>query len=111
MPQVILQINDRNYTLQCGEGQEEHLRQLARMVDSEIASIRNKIGPLGEIRLLIMAALTLADQVVELREQLESLSAELERLRQQGDPECRQTATRLLQALDAASARLERLKG
>ena len=110
MPQVILQINGRNYTLQCGEGQEEHLRRLARMVDDEIADIRDKIGPLGEIRLLIMASLMLADQVVELRQQLQDLSAELEHLRQQGDPQCRQTVSRLLQALDAASVRLERLK-
>ena len=109
MPQVILQINGRNYTLQCGEGQEEHLRRLARMVDDEIADIRDKIGPLGEIRLLIMASLMLADQVVELRQQVEELSAALERLRQQGDPECRHAATRLLAALEAASVRLERL--
>ena len=110
MPQVILQINGRNYTLQCGEGQEEHLRRLARMVDDEIADIRNRIGPLGEIRLLIMASLMLADQVVELRQRVEELSADLERLRQLGDPECRQVASRLLHALDAASTRLERLK-
>lgn len=110
MPQVILQINGRNYTLQCGEGQEEHLRRLARMVDDEIADIRNRIGPLGEIRLLIMASLMLADQVVELRQRVEELSADLQQLRQQGDPQCRQVASRLLHALDDASTRLERLK-
>ena len=111
MPQVILQINGRNYTLQCGEGQEEHLRRLARMVDTEIAEIREKTGPLGEIRLLIMTSLVLADQVVELRQLVENLAAEVERVRQQGDPECRQQAMRLVRALESASARLERLKG
>ena len=110
MPQVVLQINGRNYTLQCGEGQEEHLRRLARMLDSAIADIREKAGPLGDLRLLIMASLVMADQVVELQQQVSTLSAELERLRQQGDPACREAATRLLQALDSAASRLERLK-
>ena len=66
MPQVVISINGRNYTMECGEGQEDHLRRLARRVDEELARIRDMAGPVGEIRLLIMTALVIADKVAEL---------------------------------------------
>ena len=99
MPQVVVEINGRSYTLQCGDGQEEHLRRLARMVDDEVTAIRETAGPLGDIRLLIMASLVLADRIHELREQL----------RAAGDDSAQKAAERLLDAMRAAAERLDRL--
>ena len=107
MPQAIIEINGRTYTMQCGEGQEEHLRRLARMVDGEVARIREKTGQLGELRLLIMAALVMADKLVEQEEALNRLREEVEKLRSTaGDPE---VLNRLLQAVEGATDRLARV--
>ncbi len=104
MPQAMIEINGRTYTLQCGEGQEDHLRRLARMVDTEVARIREKVGQLGEIRLLIMAALVMADKMVEQEETLNRLRAELEKAHSEmGDP---QVVEALLKAVESATERL-----
>ena len=99
MPQVVVEINGRSYTLQCGEGQEEHLRRLARMVDEEVAAIRETAGPLGDIRLLIMASLVLADRIHELQQQLAAASNE----------DAEKAAERLLQTVRTATDRLTHL--
>ena len=65
MAQVVVQINGRNYTMQCDDGQEDHLRHLASMIDSEITNISRAVGQLGDLRLLIMAALVVADKLTE----------------------------------------------
>ncbi len=96
MPQVVVEINGRSYTLQCDDGQEEHLRRLARMVDEEIAAIREATGPLGDIRLLIMASLVLADRIHELHKQLAAASNE----------DAEKAAERLLQTVRTATDRL-----
>ena len=99
MPQVVVEINGRSYTLQCGDGQEEHLRRLARMVDDEVAAIRETAGPLGDIRLLIMASLVLADRIHELQQQLAAA----------GNADAEKAAERLLQSMRTATERLNHL--
>ena len=105
MPQAMIEINGRVYTMQCGEGQEEHLRRLARMVDEEVTRIREKTGQLGEIRLLLMAALVMADKLVEQEKALNQLRAELEKARSASGGQ--EVVNRLLEALEGASDRLQ----
>ena len=111
MPQTVIEINGRTYTMQCGEGQEEHLQRLARMVNDEVLRIREKVGPLGEIRLLIMAALVMADRLLEQEETINNLREELQRAQTQAAGEVEKMLMRLLQTLDGASERLEGLAG
>ena len=99
MPQVVVEINGRAYTLQCGEGQEDHLRRLARRVEEEVAAIRESAGPLGDIRLLIMASLVLADRIHELNQQLEAARAN----------DASAVVQRLLKSLESATERLQAL--
>lgn len=68
MPQVSLQINGYGYILGCGDGEEDHLRALAADLDRRIDEIKASAGPSGEARLLLMAALMLADELHDLRE-------------------------------------------
>jgi cell division protein ZapA len=35
MAQVVVQVNDRPYTMQCADGEEGHLRELAHVLDLE----------------------------------------------------------------------------
>ncbi len=110
MPQVVVEINGRTYTLECGAGQEERLRALARTVDDELAQIREMTGPVGELRLLIMTALLLADRADELQQKLDEISRELQELRENsGAALDTKAATTLMEQLEQATGRLKKL--
>jgi cell division protein ZapA len=67
MAQVTLRINGYAYVLGCADGEEAHLQAMANEVDERIATIRQQSGTSGEARMLLMAALTLADDLYEHR--------------------------------------------
>ena len=39
MAHVIVEVNGRPYTMQCPDGEEDHLRELARLIDTEVSRI------------------------------------------------------------------------
>ncbi len=65
MAQVTLRINGYAYVLGCADGEEAHLLAMAAEVDQRIATIKMQAGQSGEARMLVMAALTLADDLYE----------------------------------------------
>ncbi len=67
MARVSVVVNGRHYDLGCDDGQEDHLRRLAMHVDDRIGEVVAAVGQVGEARLLLMASLLLADEVVEAR--------------------------------------------
>jgi cell division protein ZapA len=71
VPQVTLRINGYAYTLGCQEGEEAHLEAMGAEVARRIDGVRVAAGPSGEARMLVMAALLMADEVFELRRKLE----------------------------------------
>jgi cell division protein ZapA len=62
MPLVNVMVNGRAYTIACDEGEEEHLRQLADVVDAKAREVLSSVGQVGDARLLLMAALLIADE-------------------------------------------------
>ncbi len=68
MAQVSVTINGRKYRLACDEGEEARLEHLAGMVDEKIVELRGAFGEIGDQRLVVMAALSFADQYAEARE-------------------------------------------
>jgi len=77
MPQVNVTINGRQFRMACEDGQEEHLTRLARELDGRIETLRGKFGEIGDTRLTVMAALTIADELGEMRSRLRRLEDEL----------------------------------
>jgi cell division protein ZapA len=71
MAQVTVRINGYAYTLACRDGEEQHLLSMAADVDKRIETIRQGAGQSGEARMLVMAALILADELFETRKRLE----------------------------------------
>lgn len=68
MAQVTLHIDKRSYDMACDDGQEDHLRALAADLDSRIQKLRQSMGENVEVmRLLVMAALFLEDELAEIR--------------------------------------------
>jgi cell division protein ZapA len=75
MAQVTLRINGYAYTLGCQDGEERHLEAMGAEVSSRIDGVRTAAGPSGEARMLVMAALLMADDIFELRSKLEAAEA------------------------------------
>jgi cell division protein ZapA len=67
MAQVTIRINGYAYTVGCEDGQESHLEQMAADIEQRIASIKTIGGQSGEARLLMLAALLLADELHDIR--------------------------------------------
>lgn len=67
MAQVPLTINGRSYRVACDDGQEERVQELARVVDDTMQELVGRVGQVGEMQLLVMAAILLADEVEEAR--------------------------------------------
>ena len=67
MAQVTIRINGYVYTVGCEDGQEAHLERMAAEIEQRINSIKTIGGQSGEARLLMLAALLLADELHDLR--------------------------------------------
>jgi cell division protein ZapA len=67
MPEVSVQIANRTYELACGDGEEERVQELAAYVDEKVADLRRQLPGAPEVKLLVFAALILADESREAR--------------------------------------------
>ena len=67
MASVEIEIAARKYVIACRDGEEEHLRSVAAIVDKRAADAETALGSLGEARQLLFASLLLADEVKELQ--------------------------------------------
>lgn len=83
MPQVNVTIAGKAYRMACGEGEEPHLEELARFYDGKIDEMRQAFGEIGDMRLHVMAALMVADEMTEMRKRIAALEQRLASL--QGD--------------------------
>jgi cell division protein ZapA len=68
MPQVTITINGHPYAVACDTGQEQRIRELARLIDGRVAGFAQQFAQAGEARLLVLAALMLADELTEANE-------------------------------------------
>jgi len=76
MPQTLVNIGGRSYRLTCNPGEEPHLEALAKFVDGKIDEMRTSFGEIGDQRIVVMAALSVADELFEAKKKLETRAAE-----------------------------------
>src|SRR5476651_2647757 len=62
MPLVNVMVASRAYTIACDEGEEAHLKELAVHVDEKAREVLASVGQVGDTRMLLMAALLIADE-------------------------------------------------
>ena len=67
MSEVTLQVGGRPYTVSCADGEEDHVRHLAAVVDGKLAALGPNRVP-GDAKNLLFAALFLADELEEIRQ-------------------------------------------
>ena len=75
MGQVSITLNDRTFRLVCEEGEEDRLVELASYVKAKVDALTAEVGHVGDERLVLMAALQIADELWDARADLDMLSA------------------------------------
>jgi cell division protein ZapA len=68
--QISLTVNGRPYAIACDDGQEARIRRLGQYVDAKVAEFVGSLGQVGEARLLLLAALIIADELADTNEAL-----------------------------------------
>jgi cell division protein ZapA len=71
MGRVSLNINGRKYGLGCEPGEEERLMRLGQKLDDRVNAMANQFGQIGDLRLLVMAGITLLDELEDISEGVE----------------------------------------
>ncbi|HEX7752229.1 MAG TPA: cell division protein ZapA [Novosphingobium sp.] len=66
MSNVTLEIGGRSFAVACAPGEEAHVADLGRMIGSKLAEMEG-VTSQGESRMLLFAALLLADELHEAR--------------------------------------------
>jgi cell division protein ZapA len=109
MGQVVVTVNGRDFALTCTDGQEPRIRRLAQYVDAKTAEFAKDLGQVGEARLILLAALVIADELSDTNEALQH-----ERLRTRpadsGDETCEAAAAGIrviAERIEAIAARIE----
>ena len=112
MAQVAVTIGGRTYRLACNEGEEAHLEGLALSLDAKFEAMHKSFGEIGDQRLIVMAALTVADELMEARARIAALEAEAGRgadRERAGRHDAEIQAVAVAQAFGDLSQRIEKL--
>ncbi len=77
MPEVAVTINGRDYQVSCAPGEEERLTRLAAFVDEQFAALVDSVGDVGDMRLMVMTSLVMADKVFDASIEIDRLRAKI----------------------------------
>jgi cell division protein ZapA len=112
MTQVSVTINGRQFRMACEDGQEGHLMNLARELDARIGALRSKFGEIGDTRLTVMAAITVADELAEAGQRIKRLEEEIAALQSERvvtSDRNKAVQAAIASALSAAAERVENI--
>ena len=62
MPEVNIIINNREHKIACSAGEEERVKELANLLNNEVISIADRLGQIGDVKLMVLAAITILDK-------------------------------------------------
>ena len=70
MANVNIKFNNKDYLLSCDEGQEESLKQLTKFLDKKYSELKDKLGNIGENKLLLITTIQLIDEYFDLKQRV-----------------------------------------
>jgi cell division protein ZapA len=112
MAQVAVAIAGKTYRIACDDGDESRLAALAEVVDGQVADMRQRFGEIGDRRLMIMAAVNIADELVESSRRIRDLEAAVARLEAAAAPALHERSDRgqrIAEGIEAAAERIEQI--
>ena len=82
MANINIKFNNKDYLLSCDDGQEEDLKNLTKFLDKKYSSLKEKLGNIGESKLLLITAIQVIDEYFDLKKRVSSQKENFENLSQ-----------------------------
>ena len=67
MANINVKFNNKDYLLSCDDGQEESLKKLTLFLDKKYSELKDKLGNIGENKLLLITSIEIIDEYFELK--------------------------------------------
>ncbi len=80
MANVNIKFNNKDYLLSCDDGQEESLKKLTKFLDKKYSELRDKLGNIGENKLLLITTIQLIDDYFDLKQRVTQQKKKLDEL-------------------------------
>ena len=80
MANVNIKFNNKDYLLSCDDGQEESLKSLTKYLDKKYSEIKDKLGNIGENKLLLITTIQLIDEYFDLKQRVSKQKAKIDEL-------------------------------
>ena len=100
MEQITCVINGQRYRLSCNDGDQHQIFQLVEYVNQKLLDTRQELGSVGNDRLLVMVALTIADELMDLKSDMRVLQNKVDQVK----------APQAIFEIQSAVERVEKLK-
>ena len=80
MANVNIKFNNKDYLLSCDDGQEESLKSLTKFLDKKYSELKDKLGNIGENKLLLITTIQLIDDYFDLKQRVALQKKKLDEL-------------------------------
>ena len=70
MANVNIKFNNKDYLLSCDDGQEQSLKNLTKFLDKKYNELKDKLGNIGENKLLLITTIQLIDEYFDLKQRV-----------------------------------------
>ena len=80
MANVNIKFNNKDYLLSCDDGQEESLKSLTKFLDKKYSELKDKLGNIGENKLLLITTIQLIDEYFDLKQRVNQQKKKLDNL-------------------------------
>jgi cell division protein ZapA len=78
MANVNIKFNNKDYLLSCDDGQEESLKKLTKFLDKKYSELQDKLGNIGENKLLLITTIQLIDEYFNLKQKVADQKTKLD---------------------------------
>ena len=80
MANVNIKFNNKDYLLSCDDGQEESLKNLTKFLDKKYNELKDKLGNIGENKLLLITTIQLIDEYFDLKQRVTQQKKKLDEI-------------------------------
>jgi cell division protein ZapA len=80
MANVNIKFNNKDYLLSCDDGQEESLKKLTNFLDKKYSELKDKLGNIGENKLLLITTIQLIDEYFDLKQKVNNQKKRLDEI-------------------------------
>ena len=80
MANINIKFNNKDYLLSCDDGQEEDLKNLTKFLDKKYSNLKEKLGNIGENKLLLITTIQVIDEYFDLKKRVTSQKENFENL-------------------------------